>query len=45
MTLVGKIREENGGIFQSHLEGFEKHIELSRIRSFDFRLAIEVMFD
>jgi hypothetical protein len=45
MDLVCKIREENGGIFPSHLDGSQKHIELGRIRGFDFRLAIEVMFD
>jgi hypothetical protein len=33
------------GIFPSHLDGFQKHIELGRIRGFDVRLAIEVKFD
>jgi hypothetical protein len=45
MTLVFKIRAENGGIFPSYLEGSYKHIKLSRITGFDFRLAVEVMFD
>jgi hypothetical protein len=45
MTLVCKIRAANGGIFPSYLEGFYKHIELSRIRGFDIHLAAEVMFD
>jgi hypothetical protein len=40
-----KIRAENGGIFQSHLDGSQKHIELGRIRDSYFRLAIEEMFD
>jgi hypothetical protein len=45
MTLVCKINAENEGIFVSHLDGSQKHIELGRIRGFDFRLAIEVKFD
>jgi hypothetical protein len=45
MNLVCKILGENGGIFPSHLDGFEKHIELCRISGFDVRLAIEVKFD
>jgi hypothetical protein len=45
MTLVYKIKPENGGIFIPHLYGSQKHIELSRIRGFDFRLTIEVKFD
>jgi hypothetical protein len=45
MTLVCKIRAENGGIFPSHLDGTQKHIELGRIRGFDFRLAIDGKFD
>jgi hypothetical protein len=44
-TLVWKIRAEIMGILQSHLDGSQKHIELGRIRGFDFRLAIEVKFD
>jgi hypothetical protein len=38
-------RAENGGIFPSHLDGSWNHIELGRIKGFDFRLAIEVKFD
>jgi hypothetical protein len=45
MNLVCKIKAENGGIFQSHLDGTQKHNEFGRIRGFDFRLAIEVKFD
>jgi hypothetical protein len=45
MTLVCKIIAENRGIFPSHLDGSQKHIDLGRIRGFDFRLAIDVMFD
>jgi hypothetical protein len=45
MTLISKIRAENGGIFPSHLDGSQKHIELGRISGFDVRLAIEVKFD
>jgi hypothetical protein len=45
MTLVCKISAENGDIFPSHLDGSQKHIELGRIRGFDFPLAIEVKFD
>jgi hypothetical protein len=45
MTLVCKIRAENGGISPSHLDGSQKLTELGRIRGFDFRLAIEVKFD
>jgi hypothetical protein len=45
MTLVCKTRAENGGVFQSHFDRSEKHIELGLIRGFDFRLAIEVKFD
>jgi hypothetical protein len=45
MTLVCKITAENGGIFPSRLDGTQKHIELSRIKGFDFRLPIEVKFD
>jgi hypothetical protein len=45
MILVWKIRAEIGGIFLSHLDGSQKHINLGRIRGFDFRLAIEVKVD
>jgi hypothetical protein len=45
MTLNCKIRAECGGVFQSHHDGSEKYFELGRIRGFDFRLAIEVVFD
>jgi hypothetical protein len=45
MTLVCKIMAENTSISPSHLDGSQKHIELGRIRGFDFRLAIEVKFD
>jgi hypothetical protein len=45
MTLVCKIGPENRGIFPSRLDGSQKHIELSRIKGFDFRLPIEVKFD
>jgi hypothetical protein len=45
MNLVSKFRAENGGIFESHLDGSQKHINLGRIRGFDFRLAIEVNVD
>jgi hypothetical protein len=45
MSLVCKIMAENGGIFPSHFEGSQNHTELGRIRGFDFRLAIEEMFD
>jgi hypothetical protein len=45
MTLVCKIRAEKGGIFLSHLDSSQKHIELGRMRGFDVRLAIEVKFD
>jgi hypothetical protein len=45
MDLVCKIRVENEGIFPSHLDSSQKHIELGRIRGFDFRLAKEVKFD
>jgi hypothetical protein len=45
MTLVCNIRAENDFIFQSHLDRSQKHIEIGRIRGFDFRLAIEVKFD
>jgi hypothetical protein len=45
MTSVRKIWAENGGISPSHFEGSYKHLELGRIRVFDFRLAIEVKFD
>jgi hypothetical protein len=45
MTLVWKIRAENGGIFESHHDGSQQHIELARIRGFDFRLAMEVKYD
>jgi hypothetical protein len=44
MNLVCEITDENGGIFPSRIDGSQKHIELGRIRSFDFRLAIEVKF-
>jgi hypothetical protein len=40
MTLVCKIMAENWGIFPSHLDGSQKHIELGRIRGFDIRFAI-----
>jgi hypothetical protein len=45
MDLICKIRAENGGIFQSHLDGIQKQIELGRIRGIDVRFAIEVKFD
>jgi hypothetical protein len=45
VNLVFEIRAENMGIFSSHLDGSQKHIESGRIRGFDFRLAIEVKFD
>jgi hypothetical protein len=45
MTLVCKIKAENGGISPSHLDVSQKHIELGRIRGIDFRLALEVKFD
>jgi hypothetical protein len=45
MTWVRKIRAEKGGIFKSHHDGSQKHIELGRIRGFDFRFAKEVKFD
>jgi hypothetical protein len=45
MTLVYKIRTENWGIFQSHHDGSQKHIELGRIKGFDFHFTIEVKFD
>jgi hypothetical protein len=45
MTLIRKIKAENEGILPSHLDRFQKHIKLGRIRGFDFRLAIEVKFD
>jgi hypothetical protein len=45
MTLVRKIKAKNEGTSPSHLDRFQKHIELGRIRGFDFRLAIEVKFD
>jgi hypothetical protein len=45
MTFVRKIRAENEGILPSHLDRFQKNIELGRIRGFDFHLAIEVQFD
>jgi hypothetical protein len=45
ITSVCKIRANKRGIFLSHLDGSRKHIELGRIRGFDFRLAIEVKFD
>jgi hypothetical protein len=45
MDLVWRIRAENEGILPSHHGGNQKHIELGRIRSFDFRLANEVKFD
>jgi hypothetical protein len=44
MTSVCKIREENGGIFTSHLYGLKEPIGLGRIIGFDFRLAMEVKF-
>jgi hypothetical protein len=45
MTLVRKIKAENEGVLPSHLDRFQKHIEIGRIRGFDFRLVIEVKFD
>jgi hypothetical protein len=45
MNLVCKIMAENEAGFPSHLDSSQKHIELGRIRGFDFRLAIEVKFD
>jgi hypothetical protein len=45
MTLVCKIWAENGSIFPSHIDGSQKHIELGRIKGFDFRLALEEKFD
>jgi hypothetical protein len=45
MNLVCKNMAENGDIFPSYHDGSQKHIELGRIRGFDFRLAIEVKFD
>jgi hypothetical protein len=45
MNLVSKIKAESGAIFESHPDGSQKHIELGRSRGFEFRLAIEVMFD
>jgi hypothetical protein len=44
-SLVCEISAENGDIFQSHLDGSQKHFELGRIRGSDFFLAIEVKFD
>jgi hypothetical protein len=45
LTLVCKIRAENGGIFPSHLDDSQKHIGLGRIRGFEFRLGSEGKFD
>jgi hypothetical protein len=45
MDLVSKIRAENGCVFPSHLDGFQKHIELGQTCGFDFRLPIEMKFD
>jgi hypothetical protein len=45
MTLICKIKAENGGIFPSHLDGPQKYFELGRIIGFNFHLAIEVKFD
>jgi hypothetical protein len=45
MTVVCKIRAENGGIFPSHLDSSLNYIELGWIRGFELRLAIEVKFD
>jgi hypothetical protein len=45
MTLVGKIRAEKGGISPSHHDGSQKHIELGRIRGFDFHFPIEMKID
>jgi hypothetical protein len=45
MTLFFKIRDENGGVFPSHLDGSQKLTKLGRIRGFDFRLTIEGKFD
>jgi hypothetical protein len=42
MTLVCEIIAENGGIFPSNLDGCLKHIELGRIKGYDFRKAIKV---
>jgi hypothetical protein len=42
MTLVCKIMAENVGNFPAHLDKSQKHIELGRIRGFDFGLYIEV---
>jgi hypothetical protein len=45
MTFVRKFRAENEGIFPSHLDGSQKHIEFGQIRGFVFRLALEGKFD
>jgi hypothetical protein len=45
MTLVCTITAENGGVFPSHLDGFQKHSEFGQICGFDFRLPIEMKFD
>jgi hypothetical protein len=45
ITLICKIKAENGGIFPSHLDVSQKHFELGRIGGFDFHLVIEVKFD
>jgi hypothetical protein len=45
MSMVCKIRVGNGGNFPSHLDRSQKHIELGRIRAFDFGLSIEGKFD
>jgi hypothetical protein len=45
MDLIYKIRAEDGGIFPSHHDGSQKHIELGRNRGYDFSLAVEVKFD
>jgi hypothetical protein len=40
-----KISAENGGNFPSHLDRSQKHIEICRIRGFDFGLSLKVKFD
>jgi hypothetical protein len=45
MDLGCKINAENEGILPSHLDGFQKLIELGGICGFDFRLPVVVKFD
>jgi hypothetical protein len=45
LTFVCKFRDEFGVIFTSYLDSSHKHIEIDRIRGFDFRLTIVVKFD